>query len=57
MGSMSHRTRPVCGNEACPCGKPGKVCLAYIGYYGPYCIRCGWEARDHKPLIHKGGKP
>jgi len=22
-----------------------------------YCDRCGWERADHKPLIHKGGKP
>jgi hypothetical protein len=22
-----------------------------------YCLHCGWEKQDHKPLIHKGGKP
>ena len=22
-----------------------------------WCPRCGWERSDHKPLIHKGGKP
>ncbi|HSU47466.1 MAG TPA: hypothetical protein VLJ40_11175 [Arthrobacter sp.] len=38
-------------------------------YQGPYnskdkeswplrwCPCCGWEKKDHKPLIHKGGKP
>jgi hypothetical protein len=61
-----------CSNPACSCGRPGKPCHEWMGYYprwGRYdpkdkdtmpfrwCPRCGWERSDHKPLIHKGRKP
>lgn len=61
-----------CSIPGCPCGKPGKPCSQWEGYsklYGRYnvkdretwpfrwCPCCGWEKKDHKPLIHKGGKP
>lgn len=61
-----------CSTPGCPCGVPGKPCFSWEGYdkrHGRfnvkdketwpfrYCLACGWEKSDHKPLIHKGRKP
>ena len=62
-----------CSRRECPCWTASKrACSEWMGYdkgNGPYrrkdseswpvryCPCCGWEKKDHKPLIHKGGKP
>ena len=67
-----HYGKTWCSNPACVCGIPGRPCSRWEGFdkrhgrYDPddketwpfrYCLYCGWERSDHKPLIHKGGKP
>lgn len=48
---MSHRGSPLCNNENCPCGWPGKPCEQFESYgpefYSPWCACCGWEEEDH----------
>jgi hypothetical protein len=64
-----HYGQSWCSNRNCPCAVPWKPCSRWMGWRGTYnrkdkdswparwCPRCGWEKSDHKPLIHKGGKP
>ena len=49
---MSHRPGSLCGNDACPCAKPGTPCLGFEDYGSDdydrrWCARCGWEEEDH----------
>lgn len=49
---MSHRPGSLCGNDACPCAKPGTPCLGFEDYGSDdydrrWCARCGWEKEDH----------
>lgn len=56
---MSHRGRPLCDNEHCPCAWPGKPCEQFESYgpefYSPWCACCGWEEEDHRPAPDAGG--
>lgn len=67
---MSHNQCGWCSNRECPCWtKPNtKPCHEWFGYPGTYrkddketwpakfCLFCGFERKDHKSLIHNGGK-
>lgn len=49
---MSHRPGSLCGNNDCPCAKPGVPCLGFEDYGSDdydrrWCARCGWESEDH----------
>ena len=49
---MSHRPGSLCGNNDCPCAKPGAPCLGFEDYGSDdydrrWCARCGWENKDH----------
>ena len=49
---MSHRPGSLCGNDDCPCAKPGIPCLGFEDYGSDdydrrWCARCGWEKEDH----------
>lgn len=46
---------PGCGNDGCPCQRPGKPCGEWQGIddeTGTWCPRCGWSRRHHPAVAN-----